>query len=118
MSIGRLSWGRQRARAHHLPDVATVVSNTAADDGQGGQADTWAEGASYPCRLVPDEDGREGEGAGRLEGRTPWRCYLPHDAAVHRSDLLRIAGALYQVVSLETAGSERVTRVARVVRYD
>jgi head-tail adaptor len=85
-----------------LPDEAVVMRKTATPDGYGGQVETFAEVARYPCRIqfnygIPANfDSTEGAA---VVNRQTFIVTLPHHADVAETDRLEINGATYAIVS-------------------
>lgn len=117
MSVpSRLAWARQRAEGF-MPDLAAVLRQTAASDGQGGQTLTWTTAATYPCRLVADTTTpTERQQGQQTTAVTLWRCYLPAGADVRPEDRLSINDTEYSVVDDDAEKTEGACVVVQLRR--
>lgn len=83
-----------------LPDTCTVRRVMLADDGYGGQAETWGDVASYACRLSPIASPKELLLAGHPAQVADWMVTLPHDADCKAADHIIIGTRTLEVVGV------------------
>ncbi len=80
-----------------LAQTATVFTFTLGDeDDYGNAAETWVEGASYPCRLEPTS-GQE-RTVDRDTQVSDWRLFLPADAELTGRDRVVVDSKVFEVV--------------------
>lgn len=112
MSAAELASLRASADAA-LPDLAAVARLTAAQDGRGGQSQSYATHiASVRARVAPaGGTGREAEevNARRLGIVAPWVVTLPHGTDVIETDRIGINGMLLEVTLLDARRSDHVS---------
>ncbi|HEU4752060.1 MAG TPA: head-tail adaptor protein [Armatimonadota bacterium] len=100
-----------------FPDTAAVLRTALADNGQGGQTETTATVAAYPCSLVAG-NAREQQEGGKVVAAMTWSCLLPHDADVTPKDQLEIGGLTYEVTDTDRGQSGRLCLVATLKRVE
>lgn len=91
----------QTHAASYLSDTAQVWRNTKTDDGQGGQADSWAQtGPSVGCLLEPwagRKGGEEDVILDKFEQNLPWKVSLPSGTDVTAADEIRVGARVFEV---------------------
>lgn len=87
-----------------LDQTATIQRNTPANDGQGGQTESWASVGTVACHVLP----RSGQTL--LEGERPvsatlWTILLPVGTAITAKDRLVVDGATYEISASDVGAS-------------
>lgn len=89
----------------------TIQRYTSADDGAGGQVESWADHATTVCSVAPDLTfDRENTGEGRLQLVSGWIIGLPAGTDVGEQDRIVALGSTYQVARVR---SPRTIEIAR-----
>jgi hypothetical protein len=112
-----------RMRADCLRDleeteaVATVRTATPETTELGGTSTTPADGASYPVNLQEDtQQPREAPApAGNRVAYSRYLAFLPWNAEVKETDVLRIAGVDYQVIGTNGGETNRFSLRVRLI---
>ncbi|MDP2950168.1 MAG: phage head closure protein [Chloroflexota bacterium] len=109
LSSADLAYVRSQA-AVALPDTITIERLTRADDGAGGQTETWTIAyADVPARLS-ERTGREGIMAARESVEADWVLTLPYDQDITEADRIIHASLTYEVVFVNTGRSYDTVR--------
>lgn len=91
--------------ASTLPDTATRLVKTQADDGQGGRTTTYPAGASFACKIEPNgRDPREDVQGGAARSSARWVALVPADTVVNAGDRLLCGGRTYHVLGALVGG--------------
>lgn len=114
LSTSALASARATATAS-LPGECTIRTASVADDGQGGQTETWDDAGTYPCRLSPYSR-REQATEGRMAAVTQWQLLLPYGSTISAKDRVVISGSIYEVTDTEPPRQEAIFTEASVVR--
>lgn len=94
--------------------TAAIQRNAPANDGQGGQTESWSTVGTVACSVIPRN------GQAKLEGERPvsvtlWTIYLPYGTAITAKDRLVVGSATYEITDLDE-GASYATELAVHVR--
>ncbi len=101
-----------------LPDTATVRTKTRTVNSSGGYTESWANGASYSCRLSSRGIPREYLQQAAVQGVQYWMVTLPHDAVVTRKNRLVIGSRTLEIVGFASGGEWQTALRAVCVEVD
>lgn len=96
-----------------LPDTCTIKRKMVADDGQGGQTETWGDLATgVACRLAPlsSQMDREEEVEDRVSATKYRLVTLAADQDIKVEDLVVVAGRTLEVRGLRDPRSWQLSR--------
>lgn len=108
----------QDAQESLLPDTATVRTKMRTANGIGGFTETWANGATYACRLSNRGVPREYQQQAAVTGVQYWMVTLPHDATATRKDRLAIGSRTLEIVGFASGGEWETAKRAVCVEVD
>ncbi len=88
------------------PVTASIVEDTLASDGAGGQTETPVTIAEEACRITAMNLARpETQFAGRFRDTIPYQITLPYDSVVEEKHRIEAGGDTYEVVAVWGAGT-------------
>ena len=93
-----------------LPDTCTIVVDTLASDGAGGQTATPGSPVTVACRISPFIMTRRSGDAevvqtGRVVSQIPWVITLPHGTAVAPKARISQGGRTFEVLEVQSPRS-------------
>jgi SPP1 family predicted phage head-tail adaptor len=99
-------------------DTCTIQTRTWTSDDMGGGTYSWANAATaVPCRMVPKGlSQREEITGGKITVHDMFTCYVHWDRNLDETMRVIFGGETYEVIHVDDAHSERLTRSADVVR--
>lgn len=101
-------------QAAALPDAAEIWRYTSADDGAGGQLQTWAKLADTTGRVGAPSSPAERAIAERLTGVVTYTVTLPYNTTITSRDRVKISGRTFEVVGPVNGSWETARRVVCV----
>lgn len=101
-----------------MPDTCTVQTATQVADGQGGFEPTWADGATYACRVSSRGLPREYLEMAAISGAHYWMVTLPQSAVVTREHRLKIGSRILSIVGFASGGTWETAKRAVCVEVD
>lgn len=102
-------------QAAALPDAAEIWRYTSADDGAGGQLQTWAKLADTTGRVAPTGySPAERMIADRLTGVITYTVTLPYNTIITSRDRVKIGGRTFEIVGLVNGSWETARRAVCV----
>jgi head-tail adaptor len=85
--------------------TASIQSRTGAADGQGGEADTWAEAVSVACCVLPKASYGDKLEGGRQASDARWIVRVPYGTAVTARQRIVVGSVTYEVLAVDAGKS-------------
>ena len=99
-------------------ETASVLRNTPASDGAGGETEAWAQVGAFPCELVRLGQGNEAVEADKIASLTHWELRFAVGTDVRVRDRISVSGRTYEVNDLDTGKTFALGVSAKCRRMD
>lgn len=111
--------GMRATAARVMVEAASVLRNTPASDGAGGETEAWTTAGTYACELEKREaQAGEAVEAEKLAALTHWEIRFPVGTDVRVRDRISLGGRTYEVNDLDTGKTFALCVTAKCRRMD